>query len=102
MIAEVLGTGKENATTGRVLASLLDMNIRDLTQQIERERRDGAPICASSGENPGYYIGSAEELENYCGRLKHRAVELFKTRQALIKTLQKIAEQQEGADLEED
>ena len=43
------------------------------------------------GENPGYYLAADDaELSDYCDRLKGRAVELFKTRQALIKILQGI------------
>lgn len=100
MIAELLNNGKENAISGRELATLLNCNIRDITQQVERERRAKKPICASSGENPGYYLGNAEEIEDYCNRLKHRAVELFKTRQALIMALKGIAEQRQEQDTE--
>lgn len=98
MIHELLSEGRENARTGRELAQVLKCSIRDLTEQVEKERRQGHPICAASGENPGYYIAAdAEELENYCNRLKGRAIELFKTRQALVRVLQGIAErQQEG------
>lgn len=98
MVHELLSEGRDNARTGRELAQVLNCSIRDLTEQIERERRQGQPICAASGENPGYYLAAdAEELENYCDRLKGRAIELFKTRQALVRVLQGIAErQQEG------
>lgn len=91
MIHELLATGKENARTGKALAILLNCDVRDITQQIEKERREGQPICASSGDPAGYYLAEDEdELQNYCDRLKGRAIELFKTRQALVKTLQAI------------
>ena len=92
MIADFLAEGKENARTGRELATLFGCDIRTITEQIERERRDGQPICAiSRGENPGYYLAAdADELQNYCDRLKGRATELFKTRQALIKVLKRL------------
>ncbi len=91
MIRELLDTGRENARTGRELANILQCDIRQVTIQIERERREGWPICAAMGENPGYYLpADSEELEDYCDRLKGRAVELFKTRQSLIKTLAQI------------
>ena len=94
MIHELLGTGKGKATTGRALAALLDMDIRKVTKQIERERRAGHPICASNDEdNPGYYLAEDDrDLNKYCDQLKSRAVELFKTRQALLKTLQAVAD----------
>lgn len=95
MIHELLAEGKENARTGRELAQFLDCNIRDITEQVERERREGKPICAATGEVPGYYLAAdADELETYCNRLKGRAIELFKTRQVLINTLRQIRGQQ--------
>ena len=98
MIHELLFHGSENARTGRELAEIYGCNIREITQQVERERREGWPICAGSGEVPGYYLAAdAEELDKYCNRLKGRAIELFKTRQALIKTLARIRDSKEEA-----
>lgn len=91
MICELLAEGKENARTGRELADFYHCGIREITANIERERRAGHPICATSGEKAGYYLAANEkELEEYCDQLKSRAIELFKTRQALIATLRKI------------
>ena len=93
MIHEILPAGRENALTGRELATMFNCDIRVITQQIEKERREGHPICAASGENPGYFLpADDEELAAYCKRLKKRAVELFKTRQALIKVLRQRQE----------
>lgn len=100
MIHELLAEGRENARTGRQLADFLGCDLRAITQQIEKERREGQPICAATGENPGYYLAATpEELGRYCSRLKGRAIELFKTRQALVRVLRKIeaAKQQEEA-----
>lgn len=92
MIHELLDYGRDNARTGRDLAALLNCNIRDITAQIEKERRDGHAICAATGDRPGYYLAAdAAELQDYCDRLKGRAIEVFKTRQALVKTLQRIS-----------
>lgn len=91
MIHELLDCGRETARTGRELAALLKCDIRQVTIQVEKERREGWPICAAMGENPGYYLAADDtELEDYCDRLKGRAVELFKTRQALIQVLKGI------------
>ena len=93
MIHEILPAGRGNAMTGRELANMFGCDIRAITVQIERERRDGHPICAASGENPGYFLpADDEELEAYCDRLKGRAIELFKTRQALIRVLRQRQE----------
>lgn len=97
MIHELLTEGRENARTGRELAQALNCQIRDITAQIERERREGQPICAATGENPGYYLAETpEELEYYCDRLKGRAIEIFKTRQALVKVLRKVRDTAAG------
>lgn len=91
MIHELLAEGRENARTGRELAQLFDCSIRDITEQVERERRAGQPICAATGERPGYYLAAdAAELEQYCNSLKRRAIEVFKTRQALVNVLRQL------------
>lgn len=92
MINELLAEGQANARTGRELAQLMGCDIRSITEQIEKERREGLPICATSrGKDAGYFLAADdEELQAYCDRLKRRAIELFKTRQALIVTLRKI------------
>ncbi len=95
MIAELLAEGRENARTARELATALNCRPRDITLQVEKERRAGRPICAATGETPGYYLAAdAQELEIYCNCLKSRAIEVFKTRQALIRTLQEIRNRQ--------
>lgn len=97
MIAEILNHGQENAITGRELATITNMKLREVTQQIERERRQGEFICASSSnDNPGYYIGTAEETAAYCERIKHRAIEMFITRQAIVKALRELEQGTEG------
>ena len=94
MIYELLPVGKANPRSGKELAQALNCDIRDITEQISRERRAGLPICASSNaRKPGYYIAETpEELQQYCDALKGRAIEVFKTRQALVKILKKIQE----------
>lgn len=87
MIADYLLPGKVNARTGSDLAKLCGCDPREITAQIEKERRAGKPICASCDpEKPGYYLAeTAEELQQYCGRLHRRAGEIHKTRRALLK-----------------
>lgn len=92
MIYELLLHGECNSTTGKQLATALKCDLRTVTEQIERERRDGKPICATStGRNAGYYLPETpEELETYCRRLYKRGGELFKTRRALLAELDKM------------
>ena len=93
MVYELLTAGRENARTGAYLARILKCTPRDISRQVETERRAGLPICAATGENPGYYIAADEkELQAYCDSLKGRAIEVFKTRQALIRILKQAAE----------
>lgn len=91
MIHEVLNTGHKNAITGQELSDFFMCDIREITEQIARERREGAPICAATNGKPGYYLPETrKELETYCERLKGRGIEIFKTRQALIRVLKQM------------
>ena len=77
MIFEVLAEGAENARTGKEICKLLNITARDLTAAIERERRQGQPICASTGSNPGYFLAAnQEEMQHYSRSLLHRAGEI--------------------------
>lgn len=97
MIHELLAEGAENARTGKELSEVLGVHIRDITAQIEVERREGQPICAATGDRPGYFLpATVTELQKYCDALKGRAIEVFKTRQALIRVLKQLQDCQTG------
>lgn len=82
MIHELL-RDEEHPKKGKELALILDLRERDIEAIIQRERREGFPICANS---QGYYIATTpEQINKYCDKLKRQAIEVFKTRQALIK-----------------
>ena len=88
LISDFLGTGKENAKSAQKCADYFEATPREITQRIEAERRNGKPICASCGRPAGYFLAAdAAELETFCNQLKGRAIEIFKTRQALLKLL---------------
>lgn len=93
MIHELLSEGRENAQTGKELARLLHVEVRTVTEQIERERKQGQPICATTtGEHPGYYLSNDfYEIERYCEALRRRADRIYKTRTALRLTAERIA-----------
>jgi len=52
---------------------------RELRKLIESLRREGVPILASTDKDGGgYYLASAgQELENYCRRLRKRALKIL-------------------------
>ena len=92
-LSHVLPCGRENAVTGRKLVRLLGFrSIRELTQLIERERRAGAPICASNDiVSPGYYIAADErELAAYISSLDRRVKNIRLTRRYLKTTLKRM------------
>jgi biotin operon repressor len=95
MIFEVLLPGKENAIPGKDLAQILGIPLRELTAQIERERRAGKPICANqNGKAPGYYLADTKAtMARYCEQLHRRAAELYKTRQECLKTIDTLPEE---------
>ena len=93
VLNHILPRGRENAVTGRELVGLLRLrSIRELTQLIERERRAGAPICASNDTAlPGYYIAADErELAAYISSLDRRVKNIRLTRQYLKTTLKRM------------
>lgn len=92
MIFELLDTGEQNARSARELAKVLNTDRRSISILVERERRAGKPICATSdSKTPGYYIpATREDMERYCSRLHHRAGEIFKTRAACLETLDSL------------
>lgn len=93
LVSDFLLAGAEQATTARELCELLGVNPRELTKQIERERRAGSPICASCGANPGYYLAASKhELQAYCGSLRRRIEEVRETLQACQQTLHNLPE----------
>lgn len=92
MVFEYLSEGAENARTGKEICKALNITARDLTIAIERERRAGKPICASTDrKNPGYFLAAnQEEMQRYCNSLFHRAGEIHKTRNACMKTIEDL------------
>lgn len=88
MIHEILSKGELNAKTGKEISALLGVNIRNIVAAVEKERREGWPICASSGDRPGYFLAENQgEMERYCRSLLKRAGELHKTRRACLDIL---------------
>ena len=91
MIHEILSEGAEHAMTGRRICELLDITPRELTAAIELERRACKPICAATGNNPGYFLAAnREEMAQYCNSLFHRAGEIHKTRKACMATMENL------------
>lgn len=88
MVYEVLGEGAENARTGKEICKILNLTQRELTQVVERERRAGMPICASTGIKAGYYRAATQkEMERYCASLLRREKEIGRTRRACKKSI---------------
>lgn len=95
-VADALPTGAENAIDGQTLAAILGFKtVRELSKQIERERRAGQPICASvSGEHRWYFMGDPNELRLYLRSLDRRLREVRRTRDACEDTLRRMIGQE--------
>ena len=93
---KILPSGKENAVPGWKLVEILGLkDLRDLTQLVERERRDGSPICASTGAEKGYYLADGpEELEDHLQSLNRRVKNINRTVVHLEDTLSNMTGQQ--------
>lgn len=88
-LVNFLPIGRENAVTGRELASLLDLTVRDVSRMVALARADGCPICASCDTaRPGYFLTEdPDELERYINSLDRRLRAIRRTREALAETL---------------
>lgn len=96
-VADALLVGAANAIDGATLAAVLGFkNRRDLSKEIERERRSGKPICAAvAGESRGYYLAETpDEFSNYVRSLDRRIREVCKTRDACWETLRRMTGQE--------
>ena len=96
MVSDFLLEGRENAIPGHGLVDLLGLNSgRDLTQMVERERKAGVPICASTDTSgPGYYLAAdASELKAYICSLDRRLHNVGQTRRHLEATLLRMTGQ---------
>lgn len=93
-ICDYLAIGADNARTGKEICKAANLSQRDLTLLIERERRAGKPIYASTAaKNPGYYLAADKgEMQRFCNSLFHRAGEIHKTRKACLATMDTLPE----------
>lgn len=75
MIAEVLGTGKENAKTSEELVRYFGFNtVRELQEVVAKERAAGAVILSTCSGAGGYYLPSDKtEIKEFCRTLENRA-----------------------------
>ena len=103
MIHELLRYGKENAIRGKALAEVLGLpDIRAITQIVERERRDGISICATTNsQNPGYFLPkSPEEMAAYIKSLNRRLRNVRRTMISCEDTLCRMTGQERLEGLE--
>ena len=96
LVSDYLHKGAAHPQTARELCNLLDLDKRALQAAIERERRQGIPICAScTPDTQGYYLASNKaEMQRYCDSLHKRAAEIYKTRDACLNTIEKLPEEE--------
>ena len=92
MISDLLGHGKAAAITGKDLAIMTGVNLRGVTAMIERERRDGKPICAVlDGSTRGYFLpANRDELKEYLLLLGSRINNLAITHKACAAQLEDL------------
>jgi len=81
----VLKPGKENAIKAAEIARATGYTVKEISRRVKIERRQGVAICSCQ---EGYYLAESEkDIKDICGRLYHRAGEIFKTRRALLQHL---------------
>lgn len=91
VISGVLLRGKQNAQTAAKIAGVLGLSdTRHVTTLIEAERAHGGAICASTGQQPGYFLPETpDELAGYVKSLRRRIKAITATEAALTATLDK-------------
>ena len=96
MIYEILSPGADNARTGADICRELGITPRELMEIIEKERRKGRPICASTTKPAGYFLAAnKDELQRYCRSLLKRAGEIHKTRKKLLDGIEQLPEKED-------
>ena len=96
-ITDYIPVGRDNPTTATALADALGFeDTRAITRMIERERLNGAPICAAcTGDHLGYYLAaSPEELADYLHSFRRRSRNVQRTEAALNATYHRMTGQQ--------
>lgn len=89
MIHELLGTGEKEAITAAALAKNLNMDTRNVMDQIRTERLSGILICSS---HCGYFMpGNDLEINHTISRLYRFARENIKVAKAMQEAMNKRA-----------
>ena len=94
----ILPRGAASAVDSLTLVNMLGYkDRRELTQQIERERQAGSPICAvTSGDHRGYFLPvDAGELAQYISSIDRRIRAISRTRNACGETLRRMIGQEQ-------
>lgn len=84
-----LSTGRRNAKTAAQIAAEMQTGTRQIQYFAEIARRIGYPVIANSERAPrGYFLAESEQdVQEYSGRLHHRAGQIHKTRRELLRNL---------------
>lgn len=97
-VSAILPHGAASAVDSLTLVNMLGYkDRRELTQQIERERQAGRPICAvTSGDHRGYFLPvDAGELAQYISSIDRRIRAISRTRNACGETLRRMIGQEQ-------
>lgn len=94
ILLDYLGTGREAARTAGEIAAALGVSKRRVSLEVQRARRDGAPICAATTDPKGYFLARDRgELKAYSGRLDRRLSWIAATADAVRETVGSMPEE---------
>ena len=103
VIEKLLPLGKDNAISTKALMNLLNLNERDLREQVAAERNRGAIICSNTDRKGGYFKpANKEELRIFYDSMKAKATGIFVALRSARKELNQLEGQRDIALLEQE
>lgn len=101
VVMEALHTGRENAISAQELCDYLGFNrVRELQNEIARERKAGAVILSTCQEGGGYFLpGNDREVRQFIRTLENRAkntLEALRSARGLLRQ-QEVTEDEQSS-----
>lgn len=92
-LKDLLKTGHENAIPIKNLAAMLQINERDVRQQVENLRREGFLVCNRQDSAGYYYAANVADVKRQYEQMYSRAISILTAAKPFRRFLKKAGEQ---------